>query len=214
MFSYYVVYVQNDEEGRIMMSSNEQDLRQKLIETTKSLMDEADDIGKITVRQIAEKAGVATGLVNYHFKSKDNLISIVIGDVMVRVISEITGSDDYSSMEPDLRLRIMLKKLCDVVGSDKKLIRFMMLREMTEGSMQAPLYIIPLLKEIFGGQKDDMQLRIIALQLIQPIQASAINAASFHMYCGIDLTNFEQRNYFIDVLVDNLTATGNLCQGW
>ncbi len=185
------------------MSSNEQDLRQKLIETTKSLMDEADDIGKITVRQIAEKAGVATGLVNYHFKSKDNLISIAIGDVMVRVISEITESDDYSPMEPDLRLRIMLKKLCDVAGNDKKMIRFMMLREMTEGSMQAPLYII-LLKEIFGEQKDDMQLRIIALQLIQPIQASAINAASFHMYSGIDLTNSEQRNYFIDVLVDNL----------
>lgn len=87
----------------------------------------------------------------------------------------------------------------------------MMLREMTEGSMQAPLYILPLLKEIFGGQKDDMHLRIIALQLIQPIQASAINTASFHMYSGIDLTNSDQRNYYIDVLVDNLTATGNVC---
>jgi AcrR family transcriptional regulator len=187
------------------MSSNEQDLRQKLIETTQALLNEADDIEKITVRLIAEKAGVGMGLINYHFKSKDNLMSLAIGDIMVQAISEFSESDDYSKIEPVVKLRLLLKKLCDLVGSDKKLVRFMTLREITEGSMQAPLYIIPTLKEIFREQKDDMQLRIIALQLIHPIQACSINTDSFHMYSGIDLTVPEQRNRFIDALIDNLT---------
>ncbi|MDR0293774.1 MAG: TetR/AcrR family transcriptional regulator [Oscillospiraceae bacterium] len=188
------------------MVSNEQDLRHKLVKAAQSLMSEVKDVEKVTVRQIAERAGVGTGLVNYHFKSKDNLMSIAIGDVMARAISEFMESDGYSRTEPIVKLKKMLKKLCDLAGNDKKLIRFMMLREMTEGSMQAPLYIVPLLKEIFGGQKDDMQLRIIALQLIQPIQASALNTAAFYMYSGIDLGNSEQRGRFIDALIENLTA--------
>lgn len=189
------------------MNSTEQDLRQKIIDTTKALMDEIKDVEKITVRQIAERAGVGTGLINYHFKSKDNLISIAIGDVMAQTITRITKNDGYSHAKPDIRLRMLLKQVCDLVANDEKLTRFIILREISEGGMQAPLYLIPLLKEIFGEQKDDMQLRIAALQIIQPIQTSALNTASFHMYSGIDLKDPEQRNRYIDTLIDNLTKS-------
>jgi len=83
-------------------------------------------------------------------------------------------------------------------------VRFMMLREITEGHMQAPLYLIPILKEMFGDDLDEMQLRIIALQILQPLQLSALNPSAFHMYSGIDISDPEQRNRFIDMLIDNL----------
>jgi len=168
------------------------------------LLNEADDIDKITVRHIAERAGVGTGLINYHFKSKDNLLSVAMGDIMARTISKFAKNSAYSHMEPDVKLRAMMKELCDIVGNDEKTARFLLLREITEGNMQAPLFLIPLLKEIFGEQKDDMQLRIIALQIIQPIQISGLNTAAFHMYSGIELLDIEQRNRFIDTLIDNL----------
>jgi len=188
------------------MDSNEQALRQKIISATKDLIKEIGDAEKITVRQIAERAGVGNGLINYHFKSKDNLISIAIGDVMAEAITGFMKNGDYTRMEPDVRLKALLKELCDLMGSDDKLIRFLLLREITEGNMQAPLYLIPILREIFGAQKDDMQLRLIALQILQPIQASALNAAAFHLYSGIDLKEPEQRSRYIDILVDNLTV--------
>ena len=188
------------------MNSIEQDLRQKILSITKTMLDETDDIAKITVRQIAERAGVGIGLINYHFKSKDNLLSMAIGDVMEQAIARFTISGANNHFDPEIRLRMLLKELCELVGNDEKLLRFLMLRELTEGHMQAPLYLIPILRDVYGETKDDMQLRIIALQILQPIQLSGLNPSAFHLYSGIDLSNREQRNRFIDTLIDNLIA--------
>jgi len=187
------------------MSLSEQDLRRKIMDTAKDMLAETSDVTKITVRQIAQRAGVAVGLINYHFKSKDNLMSIAIEEAMERTITTFM-SNDKPGAAPDIRLRTLLKELCDTAGRDEKLVRFMLLREITEGCLEAPLYLVPLLRDIFGGQKDDMQLRIIALQILQPLQLSGLNPATFHMYSGIDISDTEQRNRFIDALVDNMIS--------
>lgn len=186
------------------MNTNEQDGRQAIIDAARTILNEADDIEKITVRQIAERAGVGIGLINYHFKSKDNLLSIAVGDVMTKTIWNFTKTDAYSDLEPAAKLKAMLKELCTLIGGNEKLIKFILSREIMGGNMQTPLHLIPLLKEIYGSQKDDMQLRIIALQILHPIQVTGLNAAEFHLYSGIDLYDAEQRNQFIDTLIDNL----------
>jgi hypothetical protein len=135
------------------------------------------------------------------------LLSIAIGDDMAKTIINFAKKRAYSDLEPVERLKKLVKELCVLGGKNEKLLCFMVLREVTEGNMEAPLYLIPLLKDIFGEQKDDMQLRLIALQILQPIQISVINNASFHMYSGIDITNDEQRDRFIDTLIDNLVYT-------
>lgn len=186
------------------MSTNEQDGRQSIIDAARAILNEEDDIEKITVRQIAERAGVGIGLINYHFKSKDSLLSIAIGDVMTNTILSVTKTDTCSDLEPVAKLKAMLKELCTLAGSNEKLIRFILAREIMEGNTQTPLYLVPLLKEIYGNQKDDMQLRIIALQILHPIQVTGLNAAAYHLYSGVDLYNTEQRGCFIDTLIDNL----------
>ncbi|MDF2936504.1 MAG: transcriptional regulator [Paenibacillaceae bacterium] len=187
------------------MSPNDQDTRQSLLDTAKILLDEAADIDKITVRQIAERAGVGIGLINYHFKSKDNLLRIAIGDVMSQTIFEMNDQTAYSGLEPAAKLKEVLKELYSLGGRNEKLIRFVLSHELMNGNMQAPLLLIPLLRDIFQSQKNDMQLRIIALQILYPIQITALHPSAFHLYSGIELTNPEQRNQFIDVLIDNLT---------
>ena len=189
------------------MKSRDQDLRQKIIEAAKDLLNEGIDIGTITVRQIAERAGVGIGLINYHFKSKDNLLSIAIGDIMEQTIVKYIDDKTISHIEPDVRLKMLLKELCSSAGTDEKLVRFMLLREITEGDMRAPLYLVPILREMLGERMNDVQLRIIALQILQPIQLSGLNPAAFHLYSGIDITNADQRDIFIDTLIDNLITT-------
>ena len=191
-------------DGGQSMSPNEQDARQSIIDVTKAILEEVDDVEKITVRQVAERAGVGIGLINYHFKSKDNLLSIAIGDVMIKTIWSFTKTDDYPNLEPIAKLKAMMKELYALAGSSEKLIRFILTHEILEGNMQTPLYLVPLLREIFGNKKDEMQLRIIALQLLYPIQVTGINPDAFHLYSGIDLYNIEQRDRFIDTLVNNL----------
>lgn len=160
---------------------------------------------KITVRQIAERAGVGIGLINYHFKSKDNLLSIAISDVMSETIAGFTYGGTYKNLNPIAKPKAMMKELYMVAGENEKLIRFLLSREIMDGNMQTPLTLIPLLKEIFGSSKDDMQLRIIALQILYPMQVTALNSNAFHLYSGIDINNNEQRSTFIDLLIDNLT---------
>ncbi len=186
------------------MAASEQDARQTIIDAARALISETDDVEKITTRQIAERAGVGVGLINYHFKSKDNLLSIAIGDVMTKTIWSFTKTGAYSKLSAAEKLRVMLKELYAQAGSSEKLIRFILTREITEGNMQTPLYLVPLLKEIFGERKDDIELRIIALQIIHPLQVTGLNAKPFHMYSGIDLFDAKQRSRFVDMLIDNL----------
>lgn len=182
----------------------EQDARQSIIDAAKAILDEENDIDKITVRQIAERAGVGTGLINYHFKSKDNLLSIVVGDVMSKTISDFLQGNFHNDLDPVSKLKALMKELYFAAGNNKKLIRFLLTREIMEGNMQTPLYLIPLLRDIFGTSKNDMQLRIIALQILSPIQVTALNCSAFLMYSGINLTDTDQRSHFVDTLIDNL----------
>ncbi|EQJ98197.1 bacterial regulatory s, tetR family protein [Clostridioides difficile P51] len=94
------------------MKSNDKDARERIIEVTLNLLNEVDDIEEITVRKIAERANVGVGLINYHFKTKDNLLSTAIGDVMSNIIAELYDDSVYT-LRPIEDLKNLLKKLCD-----------------------------------------------------------------------------------------------------
>ena len=48
--------------------------KEKLIDATFALMEEADDPLNVTSRQIAERAGTKPSMINYCFGSRENLI--------------------------------------------------------------------------------------------------------------------------------------------
>ena len=186
------------------MNSKEQATKQLIVDAAKTLLEETEDIDKITVRQIAQRANVGIGLINYHFKSKDNLLSIAIGDRMAKIISDFSKSDSYAHLSPIQKLKSMLRELYALSDKKEKLMHFVLSNDIMKGNMQTPLHLIPLLKQIFGDKKDDMELRILALQILYPIQVTGLNKETFYMYSGIDVSNAEQRNRFIDSLINNL----------
>lgn len=186
------------------MNSKEQATKQLIVDAAKTLLEETEDIDKITVRQIAQRANVGIGLINYHFKSKDNLLSIAIGDRMAKIISNFSKSDSYAHLSPIQKLKSMLRELYALSDKKEKLMHFVLSNDIMKGNMQTPLHLIPLLKQIFADKKDDMELRILALQILYPIQVTGLNKETFYMYSGIDVSNAEQRNRFIDSLINNL----------
>ncbi|MDF2878148.1 MAG: TetR family transcriptional regulator [Clostridia bacterium] len=185
------------------MNTNDHDTRNRIIETTITLLDEVDDVDKITVRQIAERANIGVGLINYHFRSKDNLLSIAVGEVMSKIATDFAASPDYSDLKPEQKLKTMLKELYHSGERHEKLLQFILTHEILNGDMKAPLFLVPILRELFAGEKDDMTLRIIALQILLPIQVASINPDRFHLYSGVDLYSEVQRNSFIDLLIDH-----------
>lgn len=61
-----------------VIKSNDKDARERIIEVTLNILDEVDDIEKVTVWQIVERANVGVGLINYHFKTKDNFTGVFL----------------------------------------------------------------------------------------------------------------------------------------
>lgn len=186
------------------MNNKEKDARERIIRASIEILNEVSDIEEITVRQIAERAKVGVGSINYHFNSKDNLLSIAVGDILAEMAMGFSKQAGNLKLKPVDRLKTMLKELCNVAATNEKLIRFMATQAIMSGDMHASLYLIPALKEIYGAEKEEIELRVIALQILQPLQAGAIAPAEFRMYSGFDLYDTGARNKFIDMLIDNL----------
>lgn len=186
------------------MNNSDQDAKERIIKAAAEILDEVNDIEKITVRQIAQRANVGIGLINYHFRSKDNLFGMVVGKMMAEKAAGFITPGNYSNLEPVAKLKAMLKELYSLGSQYEKLNQFTIMKGIQNGDIQTQLFIIPVLREIFGNSADEMQLRIIAMQIILPIQVTALCPSSFKIYSGIELHNEIQRNIFIDNLIDNL----------
>lgn len=181
----------------------DKDARERIIEVTLRILEEVDDVDKITVRQIAERAEVGVGLINYHFKTKDNLLSIAIGDTMSNIITELSDYSVYT-LDSVENLKNLMKRLCDIGMHYDKVLPFIVNQCIINGDMQAQLAIIPILRNIFGNEKDEMSLRTIALQIILPIQIAALSPESFQLYSGTNIKVKHQRDNFIDILIENI----------
>lgn len=186
------------------MGGKEQGVKTKIIAATLEVLKETNDIEGITVRQIAERAKVGIGSINYHFKSKNQLLSIAIGQILADTITEYSSWKNNMNTVPKDNLKDMLKTLCNSLVEYKDMIQFILSQDIMSGTMQTPLYLVPILKTIFGDKKTEIELRIIALQILQPLQIAGIEPEVFHLYSGFDLFEENQRNCFIDMLVDNL----------
>lgn len=181
-----------------------QDSRKKIINVVMKMIEEVDDLEKITVRQVADKADVGIGLINYHFESKNKLLSIAIADYMAKMATGFVAQEYSNNLNPIDRIKIMLKSLYSFGEKHEKLIKFTITQNLINGEMQTPLFLVPILKEIFGEGRDEFHSRIIALQILLPIQVASINPKEFQLYSGINLNDEKQRNEFIDKLVNNV----------
>ncbi|MCI6007613.1 MAG: TetR/AcrR family transcriptional regulator [Ruminococcus sp.] len=55
------------------------------------------DTKNITSRMIAEKAGVGLGLINYHFGSKENLITECVQRIIGKVVTEFQMTENFET---------------------------------------------------------------------------------------------------------------------
>lgn len=188
------------------MTKKDQAARERIIKTATEIVQEVSDIEKITVRQIAERANVGIGTINYHFNSKDNLLGMAVGNLMANRINDFSKLRDMSELQPIQKLKTMLNEVCNIAVANQTLIRFMLIQGILNGDMQTPLYLIPFLKEIFGDEKEEFELRLIATQILHPIQIAGISPDAFHLYSGVDMYDRVARNGFIDMLIDNVVV--------
>lgn len=84
-----------------------EDIKRKLIENTKKLLKEK---ASITIKDIAEASYVNIAAVNYHFGSKENLMSIVLDEILeslkTYVTEKLINVKDNKTFEEKLEMMI------------------------------------------------------------------------------------------------------------
>lgn len=176
--------------------------RIRIRDAARELLLETNDIESITVRQIAERAKVGVGLVNYHYSSKDALLAGLVSEMMNEMLKQDIKVSEGTS--PRERLENMLVRLFDFGAEYVSLLRFMIRQSIEEGDMNTALTLVPYLKDILGQDTDEMKIRILALQILYPLQMTCISPEEFKLYSGIDIMNADERKQYVISLINNL----------
>lgn len=196
------------------MAKTSLDAREKIIIATTNLIKEYGDISKITIRDIAAKSEVGVGLINYHFQTKENLIDICILRIISQFIEEIERLYEKLDMSLIDKVKYVFKLKSNFLVSNPGISKISMMLDLTSSEIndntdQAARVHFKVLKEIFGEDKTDEDVFIILHTLMSSIQVAFLRSNVFKNHTGIDFHDNEQRDRFIDELVDKLIGTQN-----
>lgn len=187
------------------MSENE--AKGKIMEAVQALLSEGCPVEDITVRKIAQRAGVGIGTVSYHFHSKDKLVYEVIAGQMAALAGGLNSGEGAGT--PRERLRRFFSKTADMALEHSKLFRAQLAYDIVNGDMSICYYITPLLKEHFGSSKSDLEIKLIALELIAAMQMILLKTEEFQRYAGVSVRNESQREEVIDALMGTVIQEKN-----
>lgn len=186
------------------MQNDNLETKERLLNAAIELLGEEKQIEKITSRLIAERAGVSLGSINYHFQSKANLLNEAVGRMTYEIaeswLEPVQGFDD----DPVGALKMLIKETSRVMARYAHLAKLSVENILMQGNFDVPLIIIPLLRAIYANQKSEQELRLIAFQLIIPMQVAMLHDRAFLRYSGYDLYDDLQRDHLIEKQVDNL----------
>lgn len=191
------------------MGKEKKTAREKIIYTTTQLIKEFGDISKITIRDIAVQAEVGSGLINYHFQTKENLIEICVLRIVSQFIEEIEKLYDELELSPIEKLKYVFKVKCDFIVENPMISKISMIRELNTETLddntdQSAKVHFKVLKEIFGDRKTDKELFFILHILMSSIQVAFLRNDVIKVYMEMDFFDKEQREKYIDTLVDYL----------
>ena len=185
------------------------DIKELLIDRTIELIKESE--GKperITARAIAQRSGVALGLINYHFGSKDNLLA----ECCNKIINEL-----LSSMKPGLmkseddvltdreRLILYAKQTFEYLFANRAIVKMSILSDFrsygedTNSALTQKGFQMAIKDDIPGKSK-----RLIAFSLASSMQTAFLAADESKKITGYDLNTKKGRGSFIEDTVNML----------
>jgi len=174
--------------------------RERIVLAAWELLQEAQDASAVTVRRVAERAGVGIGLINYHFTSKDLLLMEAAAQAMAQRAENWIAATKKPGKDAMSTLKQMLTDLTDM-GSEHTYLMLMAARmELAGGEVTSPLYILPLVQQITG--LDDVAARLVAFSLISALQSAVLRTGPFRDFTGFDLSEKGGRDSAISCLVD------------
>lgn len=183
------------------------DIKDKLINVTIDLIKETrGSIDKITIREIAQRAGVGVGLVNYHFQSKKNLVEICVQQIISGIIAQ--SKPDVANLSPMEKLKCSVKISIDFIMDNPEISRISVLNDLCQGKQNDNTFQT-LSRYYFHASNLGLNENTFfkAVFLIHGLQGIFLR---WELYKGeFDFSDKVQRDSLIDNLVEKIFGAEN-----
>ena len=177
--------------------------------TTELIEQSGGEVKNITARAIADKSGVALGLINYHFESKDNLIAICVQRIVNKVLMGFApDKKDYT--EPDgltdkQRLTYFAQQTFDFLFENYAIIKISILSDFKDykpmcNSVYTQMGFRFALRENIPENKK----QLIAFSLVSTMQAAFLSGENSKQITGYNLFEKSERDMFVSDTVSML----------
>lgn len=193
--------------------------KQRILYATIHLLMERSSVDEVTIRDIASRAEVGIGLVNYHFQTKQNLINQsvrrFIGEKAIAVWDENPGTQ---GMTPSDTVKAMLQSAAGFLADYPVISRISILFDLTspspqDNSMQTIRGLCPALgaalKPVYGRSVPEREVMKAAWELVAVIHESFLRAGVLLDETGVDYFDTKSRNAYVASLVDRLLQPGS-----
>lgn len=184
--------------------------RERILLTTKRLLNK-EGIGSLSVRKIASAADVNVASINYHFRSKNELIFECMKDVIGDLEKTVSIFKD-TTLSIEERIRCYLNNIAKIILKNKA-VQISLLKTFHE-DIELPELLQQFIARFYSkfkdflkeylNSEDDNFLSMIVEQTIAGIWFPIISYKTSSKIAGIDFKNSETRKAYIDLLVENI----------
>ena len=189
---------------------DKENLKEAIICATTELIQEFDgDVNKITLRRISERANVGLGLINYHFGSKEQLITLCVQRIINNVVLNFSPDDKLYNKEPKLSDKVRLadwaKQVFDFLFDNYAISSISILGDMQNyygecNSVNTQKRFSKAIESDIG----ESTKKILVFMLTSAMQVAFLSGDSAKEILGYNFKVKDERDRYIDSLVEIL----------
>ena len=191
---------------------NVKNCKEDLIKITTDLIKENNgDVDKVTIRDIASRSGVSVGLINYHFGDKDKLIAECVQRIISNIVNSFkpTMDVDESLNKFDKGKMRLIKTAQRVFGfffEQTSISRVSILDDYRNYSNESSSYFsLRGFSAVIGDAIEDQEEKErISFLLTTSMQVAFLRSLTDSRFLDFDLSKVEDRNKYIEYLVNKL----------
>ncbi|TFG60832.1 MAG: TetR/AcrR family transcriptional regulator [Spirochaetales bacterium] len=180
-----------------------EDVKERLLSAAEDLIRGGKKQSELTVRDIAAQADTSPGLINYHFKSKDALLTQAVERIWADFTprwAQVTAAGPAGVED----LKNLLKDIGEAVDRTAAGAEFKVRHELMEGDMGTVKFIVPVLKNILPPGTPEKEIKLAAFAMVAPLQLLFLRRDFFAEWTGTDLSNRQERDKLFDFIVDRI----------
>ena len=189
---------------------NNEKVKESIINAATELIEQSNgEIKAITARAIADKSGVALGLINYHFESKENLIAVcvqrIINNVLMCFSPDKKDYNEDDGLTDKERLIFFAQQTFDFLYANYAIVKISILSDFKDYQSRSNSAFTQMgFRLALRGNIPESRKQLIAFSLASIMQTAFLSGENAKTITGYTLAEKAERDLFISDTVTML----------